>query len=81
MTNNLVSLAEAKARFKRVGRTVPQFAKEMGVHPEIVRKVLRGDLKGNRGDAHKVAVALGIKDGLIIPDDVPPSEALRRGQS
>jgi len=69
--------ARARAMFSRVGYTIPQFAKELGVHPEVVRRVLKGKVKGTRGDCHKVAVALGIKDGVIVPEGTSAIEAMK----
>lgn len=66
-----------RSRFRRVGVTVPKVAREMGVHPETVRRVLKGKLVGNRGDAHKVAVLLGLKDGVVTPEGTSAVEALR----
>jgi gp16 family phage-associated protein len=69
--------AAARARFNRVGYTIPQFARELGVHPEMVRRVLWGAIAGKRGQAHKIAVALGLKDGVIVPEGTSPIEAMR----
>lgn len=50
-----------KARIRRSGITVRQWAKEHG-YPEIpVYMLLNGQLKGNYGKAHEIAVALGLK--------------------
>jgi gp16 family phage-associated protein len=72
--------ARARAMFSRVGYTIPQFAKELGVHPEMVRRVLWGMVAGKRGQAHKIAVALGIKDGVIVPEGTDPITAIRMGE-
>jgi gp16 family phage-associated protein len=69
--------AAARARFNRVGYTIPQFARELGVHPEMVRRVLWGTVAGKRGHAHKIAVALGVKDGVVVPEGTSPTEAIR----
>lgn len=69
--------AAARARFNRVGYTIPQFARELGVHPEMVRRVLWGTVAGKRGQAHKIAVELGIKDGMVVPEGTSPIEAMR----
>ena len=45
-------------------RTAAQ-AKEHGVDPATTYQVLAGRKKGKRGEAHKVAVLLGMKDGII----------------
>lgn len=59
--------AQARAWLDRQGKSVQQFAREHGVDPATTYQVLSGRKKGRRGEAHKVAVLLGIKDG-IIPD-------------
>lgn len=72
-----VSLEEAKARLSRIGKTAGDVARELGVSSAIVRGVLDGRFKGARGDAHKVAVALGIKDGVIVEDGMSISDAMK----
>lgn len=61
----------------RAGITPADIAAELGVNAMVVRGVLSGRLRGDRGDAHKVAVALQIKDGIVAPDDAPIGEVLR----
>ncbi len=73
----LVSLEEARERLTRIGKTVADVARELGVSHSIVRGVLSGKFKGAHGDAHKVAVALGLKDGIIVADGMPISEAMK----
>lgn len=68
---------DARARFSKVGYSIRQFARELGVHPTTVTEVLAGRKKGERGDAHKVAVALGLKDGVIIEDGASVLDAIR----
>ena len=72
-----VSLEEAKARLSRIGKTAGDVARELGVSSAIVRGVLDGRFKGARGDAHKVAVALGVKDGVIVEDGMSISDAMK----
>lgn len=72
-----VSLEEARARLSRIGKTAGDVARELGVSKGVVRGVLEGRFKGTRGDAHKVAVALGLKDGVIIEDGMSISEAMK----
>ncbi|MBD8494895.1 DNA-binding protein [Pseudomonas syringae] len=59
--------AQAKAWLDQQGKSVQQFARENSVDPATTYQVLAGRKKGRRGEAHKVAVLLGIKEG-IIPD-------------
>lgn len=61
----------------RIGKTHNDIAHELGVDRAVVRGVLYGHLKGARGDAHKVAVALGIKDGVVVNDAMTISDAIK----
>ena len=68
MTQNMTRLRtveEVRADFDRRGKTFRQFAREIGVSDRIVYEVLRGRFKGRRGQAHKVAVLLGLKEGIV----------------
>lgn len=61
----LRTVEEVRADFDRRGKTFRQFAREIGVSDRIVYEVLRGRFKGRRGQAHKVAVLLGLKVGIV----------------
>lgn len=54
-----------KKEFRRLGISINSWAREHGVHHQIVRDLLDGKLKGHRGAAHRAAVLLGLKDGVI----------------
>lgn len=56
---------QVRADFERRGINVSQWAREHGLKRQAVCDVLSGKSKGKRGDAHKAAVLLGIKDGVI----------------
>lgn len=56
---------EARRELERRGKTIRQFAREIGVSERIVYGLLQGRFLGRRGQAHKAAVLLGIKDGVI----------------
>ncbi|KQB53210.1 hypothetical protein AQS70_11595 [Pseudomonas endophytica] len=64
--------AQAKAWLEHQGKSVQEFAREHGVDPATTYQVLSGRKKGKRGEAHKVAVLLGMKDGIILS---PPGDA------
>lgn len=66
-----------RQRLSRIGKTAVDVARELAVPVATVRGVMDGRIKGERGDAHKVAVALGLKDGIIIDDDMPITEAMK----
>jgi len=56
---------EVKADLYRRGKSVPEVAREIGVSSRIVYELLRGRIKGRRGQAHRAAVLLGLKDGVL----------------
>ena len=66
--------AQAKAWLEHQGKSVQEFAREHGVDPATTYQVLAGRKKGKRGEAHKVAVLLGMKDGIIPSPTHQPSE-------
>lgn len=57
--------AQAKAWLEQQGKSVQEFARENGIGRATTYQVLAGRKKGWRGEAHKVAVVLGMKDGII----------------
>jgi gp16 family phage-associated protein len=61
----------------RLGKTHADLAAEIGVKPSIVRGLLYGTLKGRTGEAHKAAVLLGLKDGVIVKDGMSVTEAMK----
>lgn len=56
---------EVKAEFRRTGRSVRSWAKEHEFCDQLVRTILNGTRPCHRGKSHKIAVLLGIKDGVI----------------
>jgi len=61
----LKSREEAKKDLVRRGISVTAWARKHGVTADQVRDVLRKDRPCNYGASHKIAVLLGIKDGII----------------
>jgi len=59
------TLAEARADFHRSGKSVISWANERGFSVALVYMVMAGKRPGLRGQSHKIAVSLGIKDGVI----------------
>ncbi|MBD8481657.1 DNA-binding protein [Pseudomonas coleopterorum] len=55
--------AQARAWLDQQGKSVQEFAREHGVDPATTYQVLAGRKKGRRGEAHRVAVLLGMKLG------------------
>jgi gp16 family phage-associated protein len=56
---------EVRQEFRHKGITVAGWARKHGFPTQSVRRVMRGDAKCWYGNAHKIAVMLGIKDGVI----------------
>ncbi len=54
---------DVRREFAIRGIAISQWAREMGYSPGLVHQVLAGRLKCVRGQAHEVAVALGLKAG------------------
>lgn len=59
---------EVLADFDRHGMTISGWARAHNLPRQIVHDVLHGRAKGRRGMAHKAAVLLGLKDGVIVED-------------
>ncbi|BAN51428.1 MULTISPECIES: DNA-binding protein [Pseudomonadaceae] len=53
------------ADFEHRGITISGWARSHGFSRDVVRSVLYGRVKGLYGSGHKVAVLLGLKDGVI----------------
>ena len=59
---------QARARQEEKGVTIADFARQNGLRYHTVQTVLAGKKKGRYGEAHKAAVALGMKAGVIVCD-------------
>lgn len=64
----VLSLNEARDAFHRSGKSVVDFAREHGFYAGLVYEVLNGKRRCLRGQSHKIAVLLGIKNGVIAED-------------
>ena len=61
--------AEVKAEFDRLGISAAEWARRNKLNPFTVHQVLCGQMKGRRGEAHRAAVLLGLKDGALVEPD------------
>lgn len=61
----LRTVEEVKQELAERGISVNEWARQMGYSPGLVHQVLAGRLKCVRGQAHDVAVVLGLKLGLV----------------
>jgi gp16 family phage-associated protein len=57
---------EARAELDSKGLSISRWATQNGVSGNLATAVLRGELKCVRGESHKIAVLLGIKDGKVV---------------
>jgi gp16 family phage-associated protein len=64
------SAAEARAEFQRCGASVAAWAVSNGFSPQLVYRVLRGHA-AKRGQSHRIAVLLGLKEGEPTMSDGP----------
>jgi gp16 family phage-associated protein len=60
--------------FRFRGVTITRWAREHGLNEAMTYQVLYGKKKGVRGEAHRVAVALGLKHGIACPPITKKSE-------
>lgn len=67
----LKTLAEANSQFADCGVSKAAWARTHKVSRATLYQVLAGKKKGLRGEAHRVAVLLGLKRGLL---DVQPAD-------
>lgn len=56
---------EARARLEKSGMSIKDYAVLNNLNLSTVYAVLNGQKKCLRGEAHRAAVLLGIKDGVI----------------
>lgn len=66
MTRPLKTPAKVKAEFVEAGISQAEWARTHRVSLQAVKDVLRGKSTGTRGEAHRVAVALGLKHGVTV---------------
>ena len=62
-TQKALTPDQVKQRFRQRGITITQWAEEHSYKRNAVYRVLNGFDKANYGQAHEIAVALGIKTG------------------
>ena len=61
---------QAKEWLAKQGKTVQEFAREHSLDPYTCYQVLSGVKKGTRGESHRAAVLLGIKEGVVeVPEE------------
>lgn len=61
----LVTPEQARAELDRRGMSIAEFSRINRLNKNLVSDLLNGRIKGRRGEAHRAAVLLGIKNGVI----------------
>lgn len=61
---SLRTAAQARAHLDELGISIAEFARRNDLKASVVYQVLRGDKQGRYGQAHRAAVALGMKRGI-----------------
>lgn len=59
-------LDRVRQSFRDAGISITEWANAHGFARMTVVDVLRGHRAGHRGEAHRVAVALGLKNGTVV---------------
>lgn len=68
-TRTLRTPQDVKEDFLRTGTSSAEWARTHGFDPATVNQVINGRNAGTRGVGHKIAVLLGLKDGVILTQD------------
>ena len=71
MTHEARNPNEVKAWLERHGVTIHEWAHAHGFTPGVVYALLQGRTRGLRGEAHQVAIALGIKPAPALSELSP----------
>jgi gp16 family phage-associated protein len=56
---------QARAQLDRAGISIAEFCRTYSLNKNLVSDLLNGRKKGRRGESHRAAVLLGIKQGEI----------------
>ena len=69
MPIQILDTSAAKHLFEMTGTSVAEWARVRGFSAGLVYQVLDGQRKCMRGQSHRIAIALGLKQGLAIDID------------
>jgi gp16 family phage-associated protein len=64
VAEHLERCRQAQKQLTAAGMSVAEWARKHGTNRSMTYQVLRGEKKGRRGEAHRIAVLLGIKQGV-----------------
>lgn len=60
----MVTAEDVRREFDRTGLSISAWAEARGFSKALVYRVLAGKRKARRGQSHRIAVALGLKEGI-----------------
>ena len=66
MSKTTKTAEQVQREFREAGISVSEGARVHGFERNTVVDVLRGHRQGNYGEAHRVAIALGLKVGHVV---------------
>lgn len=69
VTEKLLDTFRAKSLFEDSGISVAEWARVRGFSSGLVYQVLEGNRKCLRGQSHRIAIALGLKQGAAMDLD------------
>jgi gp16 family phage-associated protein len=76
MSDETKTPEQVKRCFAEAGVSVNSWARLHGYDRALVHALLSGKLKGTYGKAHEIAVALGLKKGVVVSlNDFSPATA------
>ena len=72
---------QARAKLDRAGISIAEFSRTHALNKNLVSDLLNGRKKGRRGEAHRAAVLLGIKQGEIPATAAPHYDRTAQGET
>lgn len=67
-------IAAARAMLEAEGLTIAEWARRHNEDPDVTYRVLSGTRSCRSGDSHRIAVKLGLKDGVIAAAKLATSD-------
>lgn len=58
----MLSYSQVRSLFEMDGISVAEWSRQHGFPAALVYRILRGEAKCRRGETHRIAIALGIKE-------------------
>lgn len=58
----MLSYSEVRNLFETNGVSIAEWSRDHGFPSALVYRILRGEAKCRRGETHRIAIALGIKE-------------------